>query len=356
MFGAKGAVPFGDFVALSPTNACPLKCRHCISHSGPNGANGGRLFTENLDRFFSENPFQTSRVSLTGGEPLLDLGQARGLLDMLSSKSIQCVVVTSAYWAKTIESAHRVLSQLDGLSGITISYDPYHAEFVKPQFIQNAYVAAKRQGVPVQIRLVRSFPPTREDKDILSAITIFAHEDDLEIQRLTNYGRARNTLETAGNSSPVMTFCPSTGPHISHDGTVTPCCSSIISIEKEHPLQLGNVFNDEPMRVSERFRQSVLLLALKTEGRSYFQKALLQRGINVDDMQICDLCYEVCSNSDLWEDLKINLFCPEEIFRLYSNAVVAFGFTEFQQQASEAAKAVLLAELERRRGNILNRV
>lgn len=334
MFSSRTTGYFGEELAISPTNACPLQCSHCISKSGPNADVGAPGLIPAIDEFFEVNKFSTKSVSLTGGEPFLDIASTQIISDKLFSLGIECAIVTSGFWAKTRASASEALDKLTGVSALTLSHDVYHAKFVSLRFIENAFVEAKARGLRVRVRLVQSFPPTPKELSAADRVRLFALDEDIEFQRLLRYGRANDEmLDGAGFSSPVKTFCPSTGPHISYDGRITPCCSSIISLQHEHPLVLANVLFDNPNLIWKKFVESIFLLALKIEGKPYFEKILSSLGIDTQNMEICDMCYCICANEDIWQKIKALLESEFEKRRLYLEAFAAFGFEEYKSQA-----------------------
>lgn len=338
MFKLAGRKGYGHYVAVSTTNACPLTCKHCISNSGPAGDSASEDFGDKILPVLVRGAFNTERVSLTGGEPLLDVEGTAKLVHALATAGISCNIVTSAFWAKSPSSASVTLAKLGELKSLTISHDVYHAEFVRISFVKNAFVEAKRRGIKATIRLVQSYPANSAQETAYRAVMKFAAEEEVEIQRLLNYGRAATeNLEGAGFSTPLATFCPSTGPHIAHDGRVTPCCSTIMGLTGDHALSLGNIHTDTPSEIQRSFEDSVLLLALKIRGRDFLMALVTEAGEQLDErMQICDLCYLVCSRPDVWARVKERLHCPEELRQLYGEAAYAFGFSEFEDKAIQA--------------------
>jgi len=338
VFKRKGYKEYGHYVAVSTTNACPLTCKHCISSSGPKGETARPDFDDKVLAVLVNGLFNTERVSLTGGEPLLDVDRTARIVQALDSTGIACNIVTSAFWAKSPKSASEILARLGGLKSLTISHDVFHAEFVPVSFVKNAFLEAKKRGISTTVRLVQSFPPNPAQVTTRRAVLQFADENEIEIQRLLKYGRAATEdLEGAGFTTPLVTFCPSTGPHVSHDGRVTPCCSTIMGLAGEHALSLGNVHTDTPREIREKFEDSALLLALKIRGRDFLLSLLADCGQQIpDNMQICDLCYFICSRPHVWSKVKARLYKPEELLKLYGEAAYAFGFAEFEDKAIQA--------------------
>jgi len=84
MFRGLGDQIYGLGVAVSVTNACPLTCKHCISNASPSGETADSKFQKQLKLFLEHNDFETSQVTLTGGEPFHDLAQLRKLILLMT--------------------------------------------------------------------------------------------------------------------------------------------------------------------------------------------------------------------------------------------------------------------------------
>ncbi len=81
-----------DSVCLHVSNFCNLSCAHCWSNSGPKGSRF--LHSASIERFLLELvPLGLTRVSISGGEPLLYDGLG-SLLDFANAHELE-VVVTS---------------------------------------------------------------------------------------------------------------------------------------------------------------------------------------------------------------------------------------------------------------------
>jgi hypothetical protein len=89
-------------------------------------------------------------VVFTGGEAFLLGKDLRTAVAYISQKGILTRIVTNAFWAKSMERALEVLSDLKeaGLTELNISCDDYHQAFIPLENVKNANAAALEIGLP----------------------------------------------------------------------------------------------------------------------------------------------------------------------------------------------------------------
>lgn len=348
MFRYKDSLAFGSHLAISVTNGCPLTCAHCISRSGPNGQRASPQLSKKVGEMLDVSPFATNAVSLTGGEPFYEPDTLADLIKEVKKRGHRVIVITSAFWAKNYVSARGTLLSHPGIDELVLSHDTFHNRQVSVAFLKNAYLAARDLDIRAKIRLVRHSDPTEAERAAEESVREFAAPADIEMQRLIRYGRAADKqIEGAGFSSLERNVCPSSGPHISHDGTVTPCCNSITSIRGSHALTLGNILEEDFRLIYERMLRNRLLAALKLEGAAFFREALRAVvGDEVDCMSICDLCFVVCSNPRALDSLQGLINTDHYALSLYSFALIQMNMSEFGPVLLEVVNANVGLEQE----------
>ena len=335
---------FGSHIAIAATSSCPLSCAHCITRSGPDvhSAKSAYYFVA-LARFLEDKAFDTEEISITGGEPFYDLKTTRELVGICKENRHVVSIVTSGFWAKTEETAVHILSTVPSFDTLVISCDPHHARFVPSAFIENAYRAAKSVNLDVRIRLVQCNPPTVEEDALENAVRKYASDSEIERQLLLKYGRAADVeLPGAGYAFPEREYCPSSGPYIDNDGSVLPCCSSIISIKGDNPLKISSITDESADQIRSRFLRNGLFAALKIEGAPKLREILRSTlGDKVDRMAVCDLCYSICSSRETYNLVLSELDEKMTRFRLYAFGALKLGMVELIPLAEEAAKELM---------------
>jgi MoaA/NifB/PqqE/SkfB family radical SAM enzyme len=238
------------------SHACPLKCNFCCSTREVVGP--GRVTREMLDdcltRFGRQDTVE--RFAFTGGDPFLFIDDITAAVGAARRSGIAqpFQIVTSAYWAKTREQVHDVLSNLRalGMDLIGLSYDHEHARWVSPEQIRLVCDAAA--ALSLKVNLTGVFWEQADRVESLVPDIVERHP----FIRITNLpvapiGDARTrAVWTKRAEIPIESklSCGQPGFYslsIYPDGEVYPCCSGGFQIEGR--LSCGNVHTDSPARI-----------------------------------------------------------------------------------------------------------
>jgi pyruvate-formate lyase-activating enzyme len=292
-------------LSFSLTLACPLRCSHCITRSGPEKAystislDTARSYAIQMDELY-EHGIRT--ISFTGGEPLLAIEPLKVISDAASKAGMICGLVTSAYWASSDRTAEKVVKSVPGITIWDISVDIYHQEFVGYDNILSAYRSIKKLGNKAGIRYSYHDPITDADKRIFDFIANFVDPSDFYYQRIRNTGRAQD-LKIADHryiDNPWMKPCFTTGLNIRYDGSIAPCCCNLVE-ERSHPFQFGDAKERPLVEIHSEFLRHPLLQMIRvigfTEAIQWLNETDLASEIDgplPDD--ICDICLKLLSN------------------------------------------------------------
>jgi pyruvate-formate lyase-activating enzyme len=331
MFDVKGGIPYGQNIAVSVTNACPLKCKHCITKSGPRTAGVGADFEGALENFLRRNDLGPSSVTFTGGEPFYDFERLKTFVKIVANRGIAVGAITSAFWAKSTEKALDILKQIPDLTFLTLSTDVHHSEFVPREFVRNAYIAAKKAGMRARVRLCVQIPHTEDDRAFLAFVNSFCAEEELEIQQVIPYGRAGHHAEFRDQEFRQQSYCPALGPHLLNSEEIIPCCNSIVPLRGKHPLFIG-MGRDQGL-LSDSILDNILFVTLKVWGVDEISEYLYQ---SKSTKSACDVCSDVCSDSSKWEKLQLFLERPEHRVRTYSFALMHLGVAGAESRLKKA--------------------
>jgi organic radical activating enzyme len=158
-------IPDTRVLSLLLTLQCNAECLHCGTNSSPRvksrlpEATAARLIDE-----ASRADYQV--VAFTGGEPLLYGPPLFELVRRAAGHGLTTRVVSNAYWARTAESASRIVATLTaaGLKEINFSTGDQHARFVPMTNVIRAARAAldHKLRVAVMIETVKERSITRE--------------------------------------------------------------------------------------------------------------------------------------------------------------------------------------------------
>lgn len=157
---------------------CNAQCRHCCTSCGPRedevaarrflgeiAVSTGACFdafpqlsketVTGLVDLAGETP-TISRVSFTGGEPILFKPVLLSGLRRAKRYGLATRVVSNASWARTPEAARRIVSELAGagLAQLSLSCSDYHWEFVELECLRNALGAALVTDIEVGFSII----------------------------------------------------------------------------------------------------------------------------------------------------------------------------------------------------------
>jgi hypothetical protein len=92
-------------------------------------------------------------IAITGGEPFLEYEALQAILSEVGAGSLKAQITTNCYWATDMRQAHEMLAPLvkRGLTGLGLSYDEVHREFIPGHQVTAAARAALDLGLKVVI-------------------------------------------------------------------------------------------------------------------------------------------------------------------------------------------------------------
>lgn len=287
-------------VALSLTKNCPLACRHCIVSATRGSYDRSPetvAMTEWVLNGLISSAERLSALTFTGGEsPLADVA-FQTLGEAARSRGVPCGLITSGYFAKSLEAANEFFRRYVFISSLTVSFDEFHEEFLPTSFGLNALRAAKANGVTVSARHSGEFNGAYYRK--LQSLLFPEFGDILENQALVFGGRAE-ALVASGAESVVLSQCPSDGPHVSANGDILPCCSTIIHHDKNECLSLGNIDSVSFSAMLDRMDSYPLLKIIRVWGWDHVVDnvpELLEGKPLLKNLGGCGQCESITCNS-----------------------------------------------------------
>ncbi len=228
-------------VAFSVTEACPLRCSHCIVATVPAGDRTRTMPLDVAVRYAAELPSLAERnvrfVSFTGGEPLLAPKQIHVLSAAAVDAGMRCTVVTGCHWAESDAAARRVVERYSDIATWHLSTDVFHEEFVPRENVARAARAALAANREVTVRMAASVPLSRAHEAIAADLQERLPDGvPIVVQPVTQMGRGRDVqTETATARVPAWPCMPN-GMVVRYDGTVAPCCAGLVDERDGHPF------------------------------------------------------------------------------------------------------------------------
>lgn len=320
-----------EHVAFSLTEACPLRCRHClVAAVRPRDRLAVTLTPDLARRLARELPALASqgvrRLSFTGGEPLLVPVQLELLSAAAAALGIESTVVTSCFWAATERSALRTLRRFAHIRKWHLSTDCFHAEFVDPDTVVRTAAIAYELGHDVTVRLaVRPTPSEKEQRLIDHVSTHLPEGVGVAVQPLSRVGRGGKLRGSPRLAAAPLWPCTSLGMLVHFDGTVSPCCSALSAWKRGHPFEHGRAGSTHLVQLHERWRADPLLRLMRAAGFSPLLSWLREDHphhplLTATPRHPCDTCLALWSDPAVGRSMRRRCEKPEvkeKIGRLY---------------------------------------
>jgi organic radical activating enzyme len=308
-------------IGLIITDNCPVGCKHCISDNKANTEPEIELsiLYSRIDKIAAFDSFKL--VTITGGEPFYAFEKLNKIIAYITKKNLKTSVVTSAYWATSIEKTRRLINKLKdaGIYAITISADLYHQEKIPVSNIANVVDACNDLDIISSIAFTKSIHE-KADKLLIKKIKESLSDQSDESFHLMqggmlNSGRAlvnnifnKKLVESNKDNSLI---CQSIGKIIRADGKLAVCCGA--DLPDDSPFIIGNTDNETVVTLQKKIADNYLVPFIETFGLvqmiEMLKKAHFTIDIDTNEMHpanICNLCIK------LFSDKKNNIFFREQ--------------------------------------------
>ncbi len=307
--------PFLTTIGFVITLQCPIACSHCALQAGPQrkekmNIKNVRLWLKEITNY---NSNRIKALSITGGEPFLEMDLLKEICSIASSVGIVIVISTNAFWATSLKTAQNKLKSLQGLRAISISFDQFHSKFINIDNIRNAVEAALSQNIAYRIIITTNSFDSRDYQSIFKKLNNFAQPKSIISSIIYNSGRAHsNDFSFRKNANPCLGICRmAASPMIFPNGKVFGCVGPIVNSNINHPMFLGNLKNTSLKEILDKTEKNYVLHALRVFGPAYLineaQKNKKNTWISSDYIEnnLCETCQSIISNK------KAQLFLSE---------------------------------------------
>jgi MoaA/NifB/PqqE/SkfB family radical SAM enzyme len=145
-----------DVLGILITSKCNIICRHCCNESHPKATTV--MSFSDIDKLIEEaGKSQNFReIGISGGEPFLFLDLLYNICNSAAKRKLSCSVTTNAFWARSNDSAVKILGQLKsaGLSALNVSTSIFHQEFINLSKVTTAVRAALELNLAARVNYV----------------------------------------------------------------------------------------------------------------------------------------------------------------------------------------------------------
>ncbi len=305
-------------LGLYLTYSCNLKCRHCSQDGAVNrGASLARGLLENILAQAASSGI--NEIALSGGEPFLEPELLKLAAETCKRHGIGCWVVTNGWWAKSEAKTYARLAALEGITGVSVSWDPWHEEFIHVDKIRWIVDACKQLGKRVEVGgcfvedaeenlkwMVDSIGrSTCEGVEVHNQPILWrgAVMKNFEKNDLPRHELGRGGCRAANN------------PVVLPSGEVFACCGGSQDIGGTGFLYLGHVGQESLSEIKKRSSSDPMIQAIRHFG----PEVLLEGGMEAELKEIssraaykqCDICKHIASSSQAREHAERVSNSPE---------------------------------------------
>ena len=310
-------------MSLIVTDKCNASCRHCGFSAGPE--KNSVIPLASARKYLEELRKQKSAllVSYTGGEPFLYYEHLKEIISSAASLGFYGEVVTNSFWADDIGKTYKILKELRtiGVINFVTSLDDFHAEFIEPEYVKNAVLAASELGYNVTVKITGPSGEGAEHRCNKSGcadvrytydyVQGFLAAREKKIKVISQYpvtsGRAATQAHPAAQAHPVAQGhkanvrgrCTTVirFPSVNPAGEVYPCCGfgeKNRLLGNAQTTSLDEIFTDMQNNLFLNLLSGVGPLKLLDSVRAYLQKPPRENFGN-----ICEVCNYIIEDADV---------------------------------------------------------
>jgi MoaA/NifB/PqqE/SkfB family radical SAM enzyme len=303
--------PFLQNVGLMLTYKCQVSCPHCIVECSPNRTEEMRE-TDAPDWIRQIAHYRNGHIkvlSLTGGEPLFDIERFRRVAGCAAKNGLLPTAVTNAYWATNPDRALEVLRSIPSIAVLSISTDSYHQKSIPIERVFHAIEAARACSIPCTVSICTESRDDPEYRSLLRKLEETIGPENITTVTTLLAGRALVTIqpsvyETTPEPAPYCCV-PAAAPVIFPDGRVIACIGPLITLNRQHPLVLGNLRDMSLEEIFDRAEVNPILHALRVWGPKKLCELARAAGWHAElpssfvAENVCDACYQIFSRPGL---------------------------------------------------------
>lgn len=289
-----------ESLGLYLTYSCNLKCRHCSQ-------DGAVKREARMDKLLLQSVLAQAggsgikEIALSGGEPFLEPHLVDLAAETCRQQGIDCWVVTNGWWAKSQAMCYDKLADLEGITGVSVSWDPWHEEFIHVDKIRWIVGACKQLGKVVEVGGCFIKDAEENLKWMFDSIGRSTCEG-IEVHNQPVLWRGAVTKNFEKCDLPRHELwrggCRAAkNPVVLPNGDVFACCGGSQDIGGKGFLYLGDV-SDEPLsEIKRRASSNSMIKAIRHFG----PEVLLEGGMEADLKEVssraaykqCDICKQI---------------------------------------------------------------
>ena len=294
-------------LVMENTNRCNARCRMCYQSAGE-GKECGRVDLEVAERCIREAAeIETvgSRFHLAGGETFLYPDECYTLFQVAYDAGFASITATTnGFWGSDLTSAREKCARMrdSGVTGIELSWDHWHGEFIPARAIDNCLLACRENDIDVNLRLLSTKRHKMDESLSLLDSESLRLAQTISCGPVIASGRAMEALDRddiymseRGARGSCFTALNLT---VNSFGEVFPCCSGF---ETCRSCAFGNIYDTPISEIVSKMNSDPMLRQLVFMGAESFLPMLHDGGCEIregDYRTACEMCSAIFSDED----------------------------------------------------------
>jgi organic radical activating enzyme len=328
---------FSEF-GIILTEKCNIKCKHCIFNCHPDTKTELNWLV--IERIIKEAAATKSitNINFTGGEPFLELDTLVNAVNLCNTLGLKSSVVTNGFWAVSENVAKHILKKLNGLVVLNVSTDSFHQEFISIDRIRNVILSGYELGIDIYVRISYLNDPVSEIEYIKKQLIQVEGLYKISQQPVVSIGRAASNIDKNSIFSydPTGIFCRGIDtPLIVSNGDVLACCSHVLSDLDDHPLLLGNIYNQSLEEIKNAADINPVIHALRLWGPSELVHLVQEQAkkdgclfippLKDEVHNLCSLCKYIVNNQNYIKMLMHAIQDPDVLHEIAVGRLMELG-------------------------------
>jgi len=287
-------------LAFGYSTRCNIRCEHCVATEDL--AAGRKMKHDRAKEIIGELARAgVGGISFSAGEPFLHFNEIAELVKRCSHSGIYTRIVSNSFWAKTAESADRLVSALkkNGLCQLRLSYSRWHQKHVNRNYVLQAARSCQKNGLNY----------------FISFVTDFSKDDDLHEQFLRNHGLTffPEPVIYAGRAQsftrrPILTDyqanCCSMNPYLTPDLDLYACCDAGSHFPATNFFYLGNLNDHTLDQLFAKSESDRLHHLIRSMGITNIASYTGMKSREIITYSKCDLCRKLFNSPDTLARLR----------------------------------------------------
>jgi MoaA/NifB/PqqE/SkfB family radical SAM enzyme len=273
-----------ESIHVMPGLFCNYSCSHCVNNSGPKMTK--KVSSNEIQRIQSDiKEYKPKSLQFSGGESSFYYQEINQIVSAHPDlENCEVILTSNGWYGKTLELTEKTLDQFDMISQVTLSFDVFHGNEAKIDFLENIKKYAKERNIKLVVSFCISSP-----LDLIKAKKVLGNIDIPVIyQKVDSVGRAKenqqcfkfpvfeeNTLDETCPNIECISFIPDKGFSI--------CCGNLM-FNGDNP----EIYHET---ISDHF-ESPFYKRLKNQnfGQILEEKNILIKELKSKHSSACALC------------------------------------------------------------------